>query len=200
MSEFWNQRYRTDTYVYGKLPNAFFREQLQQLEPGHILLPGEGEGRNAVFAAGRGWDVTAFDTSSEGRSKALRLATETGVEIRYDLAPYLGFEYSERYDAVGLFFTHQPAEMRKPFHRKIFESLKPGGVIILETFHKNQVNRNTGGPRNTDLLFSEEELLEDFPQMEMVVLQTLIKHLDEGHFHQGEAVIVQMVARKNQSL
>ncbi len=200
MNESWDQRYSVETYVYGKLPNIFFREQVELLEPGKILLPGEGEGRNAVFAASKGWDVAAFDTSNEGRRKALRLAKESGVEIRYDLAHYLSFKYDEMYDAVGLFFTHQPAEIRKPFHRKIFESLKPGGVIILETFHKNQVNRNTGGPQNTDLLFSEEELLEDFPEMEMVVLQTLIKHLDEGPFHQGEAVIVQMVARKKQLL
>lgn len=193
---FWDQRYSTPTYVYGTEPNLFFRKHLERMSPGSILLPGEGEGRNAVFAAQSGWKVTAFDTSTEGRKKALRLAKKNKVTIRYDLLPYLEFDHTVIYDAVGLFFTHQPSEMRKRFHLNIQQSLKPGGIILMETFHKSQVFRDSGGPRDEDLLFSEDELREDFPGMEMVELQTVTRHLDEGPFHQGEAVVVQMVAKK----
>ena len=74
MKNFWDERYKAKAYVYGKEPNQYFAEKLRELEPGKILLPAEGEGRNAVFAARQGWEVSAFDSSSEGRKKAFLLA------------------------------------------------------------------------------------------------------------------------------
>lgn len=73
-TERWNERYSTDEFAYGEEPNAYFKEQLDKLNAGAILFPAEGEGRNAVFAATRGWRVAAFDISTEGKKKALRLA------------------------------------------------------------------------------------------------------------------------------
>jgi SAM-dependent methyltransferase len=200
MREFWDERYQVDEYVYGKAPNTFFKTQLDQLTPGNILLPGEGEGRNAVYAAGKGWNVTAFDTSIEGRKKSLRLAAEMGVTIEYDLLPYLGFNQPDkRFDAVGLFFTHQPSEMRRQFHKNLQKMLRPGGVVLLEAFHKDQISRDTGGPKNIDFLFDETALTEDFSDLEILQLKTLTKLLDEGPFHQGEAEVVQMVAQRRLS-
>jgi hypothetical protein len=76
MKEFWNERYSNKLFVYGKEPNVFFREELEKMPVGKILLPAEGEGRNAVFAALQGWEVFAFDNSEEGMKKALLLASE----------------------------------------------------------------------------------------------------------------------------
>jgi SAM-dependent methyltransferase len=200
MREFWDERYQVEEYVYGKSPNTFFKTQLDQLDPGHILLPGEGEGRNAVYAATRGWKVTAFDVSMEGRKKSLRLAEERGVTIEYDLVPYLGFNQPGKFfDAIGLFFTHQPSEMRRQFHKGLQKIVRPGGVVLLEAFHKDQVSRNTGGPKNIDFLFDEAGLTEDFSDLKIVQLKTLTRVLDEGPFHQGEAEVVQMVARRKMS-
>ena len=69
MKEFWNERYAAENYVYGTLPNTFFKYELSRLRPGKILLPAEGEGRNAVYAAEQGWDVYAFDYSHEAKRK-----------------------------------------------------------------------------------------------------------------------------------
>jgi hypothetical protein len=63
MKDFWNERYGWDESAYGEQPNEYFKKQLAQLEPGEILMPAEGEGRNAVHAAKSGWHVKAFDTS-----------------------------------------------------------------------------------------------------------------------------------------
>lgn len=197
MKEFWNERYSTDEYVYGRDPNTFFREQLGQLQPGKLLLPGEGEGRNAVFAASLGWEVHAFDVSDAGQRKAYRLAGEAGVNIQYTLSPYMEFDNrGVLYDAIGLFFTHQPAEMRKQFHRRLLSMLAPGGTLIMEKFHKEQVHRNTGGPGNVDFLMDEAEVREDFGALEVVELNHLVRPLDEGPFHQGEAVVLQFVGKK----
>lgn len=69
MTEFWNQRYASVDYAYGTSPNLFYREKLEFVSPGKILFPAEGEGRNAVYAAKSGWNVTAFDLSTEGKKK-----------------------------------------------------------------------------------------------------------------------------------
>ena len=80
---FWNQRYQADDYAYGTSPNVFFKEQLDKLPAGSILLPADGEGRNGVYAAERGWQVSAFDLSREGKRKAEALAAKRGVSLRY---------------------------------------------------------------------------------------------------------------------
>lgn len=89
MKAFWNQRYDEPEYAYGTQPNLFFKDQLDQLTPGKLLMPAEGEGRNAVYAAGKGWEVTAFDSSSSGQKKALRLAQEKKVTLNYLVADAL---------------------------------------------------------------------------------------------------------------
>ena len=76
MKSFWNERYKEKDFVYGKKPNEYLAEKLRELEPGKVLFPAEGEGRNAVFAAEQGWEVSAFDNSFKGRKKALMLAEE----------------------------------------------------------------------------------------------------------------------------
>lgn len=198
--ELWDIRYMADEYIYGKAPNMFFKSRLDKLEPGSILLPGEGEGRNAVYAAERGWNVTAFDISKEGRKKALQLAADRGVFIDYRLMPYTGFSRPDSLvDVIGLFFTHQPSKMRRDFHRSLQSLVHPEGVILLEAFHKDQIKNDTGGPKDIDFLFDETGLRADFPELEMVHLETLPNILDEGTYHQGEAIVVQMIARRNES-
>lgn len=198
MENFWDKRYNTTEYVYGREPNAYFKSKTDNLTPGKLLLPGEGEGRNAVYAASVGWDVYAFDSSVVGREKAKQLAWDRGTSINYEIATYQEFDpQAVRFNAVGLLFTHQPPEMRSGFHGKIIEALDPGGIIILEGFHKDQIYRDSGGPGNLGFLFSEEELKDDFNRLEIIELKTLVRNLDEGSFHQGEAAVVQLTARKS---
>jgi SAM-dependent methyltransferase len=105
MKEFWNQRYAEAGYVYGREPNAYIRRFIDDHEAGSILFPAEGEGRNAVYAAAKGWRVTAFDYSESAREKALALAVGAGLEIDYHLADAEEFPFpTGAYDAVGLCF------------------------------------------------------------------------------------------------
>ena len=85
MKDFWNDRYGRAEYAYGKEPNVFFKEQLDQLQPGKILLPAEGEGRNAVYAAEKGWQASAYDWSENAYKKAMQLAEEKKVNIDYQI-------------------------------------------------------------------------------------------------------------------
>jgi len=191
MKELWDKRYASEAYAYGKKPNAFFSAQLENIDPGHMLLPGEGEGRNAVHAAMRGWTVDAFDQSGVGQEKALALASELGAVINYRVCQIEDYPFGEnRYDAVGLVYFHSDRHSRKYLHRKVYESLKPGGSIFLEAFHKEQLKNNTGGPKSLDLLFDEETLAGDFAQSDILILEKQLITLDEGPFHQGEASVI----------
>jgi 2-polyprenyl-3-methyl-5-hydroxy-6-metoxy-1,4-benzoquinol methylase len=197
MKSMWNQRYAAQEYVYGTEPNGFFRQELDKLEPGRILLPAEGEGRNAVYAAGCGWDVQAFDHSEEGRRKALRLASERKVTILYDLCDIESADYPEAsFDVVALIFVHLPSEKRKAVLRRLTKFLKPGGTLILEGFSKEQLQFASGGPKDEDMLFSVAELEDDFADLMIMEISRHLLTIDEGSHHRGDASVVRLVARK----
>jgi len=191
----WDQRYKSEEYMYGKRPNDFFREQLLSFRPGKILLPAEGEGRNAVFAAKMGWQVTAFDSSGQGKKKAEKLARENNVEINYQVISIDDADFEENsFDLMALFFVH--AMNRKNNHQKLIRFVKPGGVVLLEAFSKKQINNATGGPPRLEMLFSIEELEEDFSGLAEKKIWEDEVFLDEGKGHFGKANVIRLIGRK----
>lgn len=199
MKELWNTRYDTDQFVYGTTPNGFLKSELDKLKPGTILLPGEGEGRNAVYAASKGWSVEAFDQSQVASEKALSYAAKASVEIDYQVSGLEKYKFKpNHFDAVGLIFFHLGTPGRVQLHEEVCNTLKPGGVLILEAFHTSQLGNSTGGPPSLEMLFNEETLISDFASLEVIeIIQTRVI-LDEGPFHQGEAEVIRFVGRKKQ--
>jgi SAM-dependent methyltransferase len=198
MKEFWNERYGQKMYSYGKAPNAFFAQQLGQLPKGKILLPAEGEGRNAVYAAIKGWEVKAFDYSEEGRKKAMMLAENYDVEIDYELTPAMEFNSNGTYDVVAMIFAHFAGEEREQLCRKLESLLAPGGYLIMEVFSKNQLGRESGGPKDPDLLYSKDEVKGMFPSLDFIILEEAKVLLDEGVHHQGDAAVIRVLAQKGE--
>ncbi|MCU0350357.1 MAG: class I SAM-dependent methyltransferase [Flavobacterium sp.] len=197
MKQFWNERYAASNFAYGKESNQFLKENLHFLPKGKVLFVAEGEGRNAIFAAKNGFEVSAFDYSESGQQKALMLAQEQGVSVDYLVSDVLELPYEkESFDGIVLIFAHFPAEIRKQAHLKLLELLKPGGKIIFEAFGKEQLNYTSGGPKDIDMLFSEGEVRNEFPGISFDSLSTEKTVLDEGLFHQGEGVVVRFVGTK----
>lgn len=202
MKEFWDERYSSDEYIYGTEPNEFFKSQLDQIEPGSILLPADGEGRNGVYAASRGWSVTCFDISTEGRSKALQLAKKNNVTIDYKVGPLEEHSIKRNsFDVITLTFAHFPPNLRSAYHQKFVELLKPGGKIILQGYSKEQIefqqkNPSSGGPRDSEMLFSLEILQEDFGDLKFQKLEKSIVHLQEGNHHVGKASVINFLGVK----
>ncbi len=197
MKQFWNERYADNTFAYGKEPNQFLKENIHLLPNGNILFVAEGEGRNSVFAAKEGFQVSAFDYSESGKQKALALAQEHNVTVDYLVSDVLALPYEkESFDGLVLIFAHFPAEIRKHAHLKLLELLKPGGKILFEAFGKEQLNYTSGGPKDIDMLFSEEEVHNEFPAISFDSLSTEKIVLDEGLFHQGEGVVVRCIGTK----
>lgn len=197
MKELWNQRYSGYEYVYGKMPNDFFAEQLNKISAGSIILPCEGEGRNAVFAASLGWEVIAFDQSESGKEKALALAKEKGVFINYMISDAMDFTVPENStDIVAFIYAHFPIAIRKIIHKKAINWLKPGGQIIIEAFNPLQLNNSSGGPKEIAMLYTEEMLAEDFELLKIELLQSCRIELKEGHLHKGVADVIRFVGKK----
>lgn len=197
MKELWNERYAAPEYIYGTQPNAWLAEKLELLKPGSVLFPAEGEGRNAVYAASKGWKVVAFDQSEQGQQKALKLAQEQGVSILYSLDDLTTFEASNgEFDAIALIFVHMPEEIRKNTHQRLLKFLKPGGYLILEAFTKDQLKNSSGGPKNELLLYDKNITESDFRDLEILQSEEITTHLNEGPLHRGEACVVRLFARK----
>jgi ubiquinone/menaquinone biosynthesis C-methylase UbiE len=197
MKQFWNERYTESNFAYGKESNQFLKENVHFLPKGKVLFVAEGEGRNAVFAAKNGFQVSAFDYSESGKQKALALAQDHDVTIDYLVSDVLALPYEkESFDAMVLIFAHFPAEIRKEAHSKLLELLKPGGKILFEAFGKEQLNYTSGGPKDIDMLFSEEEVKKEFPNVPFDILSTEKILLDEGLFHQGEGIVVRFIGTK----
>ena len=197
MNNFWNDRYNEKEYVYGEEPNVFFADQLNQLNPGKIILPCEGEGRNAVYAASQGWLVNAFDSSEAGRAKALELAKKKNVILNYAIEDAVTVTYPENnVNAVAFIYAHFPPDIRKYIHQKAISWLKPGGRIIVEAFNIKQLQNNSGGPKDLSLLYTEDIIKEDFDGLKTDLIQTLQTELREGKYHEGMADIIRFVGIK----
>ena len=203
MKEFWNTRYAEEGFAYGEQPNTFLQEQLNAIPAvGKALFAAEGEGRNGIFAANLGWDVTAFDLSESGKNKAMLFAEQNGVSINYfvDDLQNLHFQ-SESFDLLVLVYAHFPSKLKSEFHKKLALSLKPGGFVIFEAFSKshlkyNSTNPKAGGPKDEEMLFSKEEIEHDFSDFEITLLEENIVNRNEGKYHNGESAVIQFVGRK----
>lgn len=196
-SEFWNERFSTGEYIYGTNPNRFFKEKIDGLKSGKLLLLGEGEGRNAVYASKNGWEVDAVDFSETAKEKALKLATQNNVKVNYTVSNLSDFNPEENYyDAIVLIFIHLKPDVRKIVHKRAVNALKHKGKIILEVFEKKQLGKNSGGPQNEEMLYSKDELENDFKNLRIHLLEEKTISLDEGDKHKGDAAVIRFVGEK----
>ncbi len=198
MATFWDQRFDREDYVYGTAPNRFLAGHADRLRPGmRALVPGDGEGRNGVWLAGQGLEVLAVDSSAVGLAKARRLAQSRGVRVATEVVDLLDWAWPEAaFDAVVAIFLHVPSAARPRLHAAMLGALKPGGMVILEGFRREQLDYASGGPRDPDLLFTAAGLAADFAAAEILDLAEALDDLDEGEWHRGPAATVRLAARK----
>lgn len=202
MKEFWNKRYAEKEMAYGIEPNKYFASQISKLKARKILLPAEGEGRNAIYAAILGWQVSAFDISKEGKQKAEKLAAANNVDIEYLVGGFEQINYKEEsFDCIALVFAHFAPHLKSAYHKLLNIYLKKGGLVILEGFSKKQIENNTlnpnsGGPKNVDMLFSIEEIKQDFSNYEIIELSEKEITLNEGLYHNGKSSVIRFVGKK----
>ncbi len=197
----WDNRYASPDYVYGKSPGSFLSSFLGTIKPGRILLPCEGEGRNAVFAASLGWEVHAFDQSKTGMQKALALAKERQVTIHYKLSDVLEYNPGNlRFDLIAFIWAHFPAAVRKAVHTIYPAFLHAGGILLIEGFSIKQLSFTSGGPKNPEMLLDMNDIRIELDSLTTLLLDESRIILEEGDFHRGEAAVVRYLGRKSGNL
>lgn len=193
----WDERYNDSDYVYGTQPNDFLKSHIHHIPKGRILSLAEGEGRNAVFLAQLGYEVTAVDLSLVGLKKAQKLAAESGVSITTIHADLAGFESEKaRWDGIISIFCALPAQVRKILHSKVQSWLKPQGVFLLEAYTPKQITFGTGGGNDVDMMQTTSSLKEELPELKFEHLQELQRSVIEGKYHTGNASVLQAIAKR----
>lgn len=195
----WNERYGQDEYYYGTDPNSFLVEHSAQFNNGaKVLCLAEGEGRNAVYLAKLGCDVTAVDSSQVGLNKLLSLAAKNGVAVKTICSDLNDFVFEEgRWDAVVSIWCHLPSVLRSKIHQEVVRCLKPNGFIILEAYTPDQLKFKTGGPQNPDLMPTLMKLESELTGLKVSFKKEITRTISEGVGHQGLSAVVQYLARKD---
>jgi len=193
----WDDRYRTEEYVYGEEPNDFLASVVDRIPRADTLCLGEGEGRNAVFLAERGHRVLAVDLSPVGLDKARRLAGVRGVSIETRVADLAGLEIeASRWDCVVSIFCHLPPDVRARLNGQVVAGLKPGGLFVLEAYTPKQLEFGTGGPPVAAMMMSSRILESELEGLNILLNRETERNVDEGRFHNGLGAVVQFLAEK----
>ena len=197
MKEFWDARYQEDGFAYGHEANVFIRESLEITQHiGKVLFPAEGEGRNAVFAAQKNWEVEAYDISESGKLKADNWARENGVSILYQIGGFLDIEYPEsQFDALIFSYVHMPSSLKSTVFERHMAWMKSDALIVFEGFSVNNLpyraaNPQVGGPDNLDMLYSVDEVQELLKPFNNLRVWEEEVTLSEGKYHIGKAKVI----------
>ena len=190
----WNERYDRNMYIYGKEPAAFLKQKMGGLKKGKVLVLAMGEGRNAVYLAQNGFDVTGVDISEVAIEKCNRLAEERNTVVNAVVADLTDYDMGkEQFDLITKFYYYEPS-----IFPQIIDALKPGGMFVLEQFSIDHLkHRKTSGfgPRNPDYLIKPNELLDHFKSLRVLYYEDTVVELDEG-MHKGTAAVIRLIAEK----
>jgi cyclopropane fatty-acyl-phospholipid synthase-like methyltransferase len=200
-ADFWNKRFNTPDYIFGKAPNEYLQAQawLHLKKGDSVLCVADGEGRNSVWLAKQGMRVDAFDLSEIALSKAVALATEEAVQVQFSLASSDTWEWEpNQYDAVvGIFIQFANPVMRARLFAQMASTLRPGGVLIIQGYTPKQLEFKTGGPSILEHLYTDDMIRNLIGDLEVIDLCVYEKSLSEGPKHTGMSALLGLVARKS---
>lgn len=198
MKDFWDQRYSEDGFAYGKEANDFLKSEFKAFKAGgDILCIAEGEGRNALFLASRGFNVTAMDLSDVGMQKAQERARNEGLKLTTIVANLETFDLGEtKWDGIVSIFAHLPPTLRNLVHTKIIRALRPDGLFLLEAYTSDQLKLGTGGPKDLSMLMSRNILEKELSALTPLICRELQRFIKEGKYHDGESAVIQYLGRK----
>jgi 2-polyprenyl-3-methyl-5-hydroxy-6-metoxy-1,4-benzoquinol methylase len=199
-TQFWNKRFDKEEFIFGKNPNEYLIEHTSQyLKSGNkVLCIADGEGRNGVWLAKQGMQVLGFDASDVALAKAKQFAKENNVVVDYSFSDTDSFTWHVNfYDAViGIFIQFADPEMRSRIFTQVHNTLKPGGIFILQGYTPKQLEYKTGGPSLIEHLYTEEIIRGLVKDFQILDLRCYEKELSEGARHAGMSALLGLVARK----
>jgi SAM-dependent methyltransferase len=164
----WDRRYAGSELLWTAEPNRFLAAEVAELQAGRALDLGCGEGRNAVWLAERGWEVTGLDFSEVGLAKARRLADEHGVSVDWVLADVREYvPASDGFDLVVVLYLHLPAAERRKVLARAASAVAQDGVLVVVGHESSNLAEGYGGPQDPAILFTPEEVAGELPGLEI---------------------------------
>jgi SAM-dependent methyltransferase len=194
----WNDRFATEDFVFGKAPSQFLVAQQGYLAPGLTALAvADGEGRNSVFMAEQGVQVTAMEAAPNAIEKGRKLAAERGVTVDFVEADIFDWDWGATgYDlVVGIFFQFMGARDRAGVFEGMKRAVKPGGLLMIHGYTPKQLEYGTGGPGVAENLYTEELLAAAVEGWEVLRLEAYDMDLDQGAGHAGMSALIDLIAR-----
>lgn len=194
----WDERYSANPDAYGLAPNDFLKEHFKNFSHGDTVLSlGEGEGRNSLFLAQNKMNMIAIDYSKVGLEHLNQSAERFGLNIKTICADITNYDFTSlNFDHLISIWCHLPSSERKKVHKQLAQKLKKGGIVLIEAYNPDQLNYNTGGPKDKDLLLTIDDIKADFNNFEIIVLENKVRDVFEGKFHHGKSSVVQALLRK----
>ena len=199
MVDYWDERYDRPDFLFGEAPNAFLSRQAPLLpKTGQALAVADGEGRNGVWLARQGLEVTSIDGSAVAQVKARQLAARHGVSLELVTGNLFEWDWPQaHYDVVaGIFIQFATPEERRDLFARMIAALRPGGLFLLEGYRPEQLAYGTGGPRQADKLYTEPQLRAELAGLEFADLQSYDAVIVEGDGHDGMSALIDVVARR----
>jgi len=196
----WDQRYAAADLVWSAEPNQFVAAECADLPPGRAVDLAAGEGRNALWLAGRGWAVTAVDFSQVALDKGRRLAeaasgphtgSVTGATtgaVEWVRADATRWRPDGPVDLVVIAYLQVPADARRTAVRGAYASLRPGGTLLLVAHDSTNLAEGTGGPQDPAVLMTADDVVADLDGLEPVVrtARRVARQVAPGDDHRGE--------------
>ncbi|MFV9673153.1 MAG: class I SAM-dependent methyltransferase, partial [Acidimicrobiia bacterium] len=181
MRSLWDARYEAKGALWGAEPNQFLAEIAEVLEPGTALDLGCGQGRNSFWLASRGFTVTGLDLSAVGIEQAREVAAELGVDVSFESVDLTAWDPNGRvWDLVVLTYLHLSGERRPLVHGAAKRAVASGGRLVVIAHHLDNFENGVGGPPIPELLFTEQQLADDFSDLEILRNERVIRTTDEG--------------------
>jgi SAM-dependent methyltransferase len=181
MRSLWDARYEAKGALWGAEPNQFLAEIAEVLEPGTALDLGCGQGRNSLWLASRGFEVTALDLSSVAIEQAKAVAAELDLDASFESVDLTTWDPVGRvWDLVVLTYLHLSHERRPVVHAAARRAVAPGGRLVVIAHHLDNFENGVGGPPVPELLFTEQQLAGDFSNLKILRNEKVIRTTDEG--------------------
>ncbi|HET7523712.1 MAG TPA: class I SAM-dependent methyltransferase [Acidimicrobiales bacterium] len=175
----WNARYSGAELLWKAEPNRFLVEEIAGLQPGRALDVACGEGRNAVWLAGRGWRVTGVDFSDVALSKARRLADDRGTSVDWINADLADWDPPEdAFDLVIVFYLQLPEAERHRVYGRMAGGLVSGGTMLVVGHDSENLTGGYGGPQDPRFLFSAQDVAGDLPGLKIVKAEQVRRPVD----------------------
>ena len=194
----WDERFSIEDYLFGAEPaQALVNLEHYLIPQGDTLVIADGEGRNSVYLASKGFKVTATDASTVASVKAKALAASRNVEVNYQVADFFDIDWStQQYDnIVGIFFQFVPPDKIKHVLMNLRSATNKGGTLLIHGYTPQQIELATGGPKDVSLMYTKELFEDVFDPEEIRVNKEYQMQLSEGSGHKGQSALIDFVAK-----